>query len=206
MKYNIPPEFKPFMASVKRQCKTYGVELMLAPAKKIVLTDDFEQECSGYFDSDEKVLAVACGKPFIEWFEILIHEFSHMEQWKTDPRWEEWHDYTGHTWGWLSGEKIMNKSQLAKALDKMVEMERDCEMRAVEKIRKWELPIPINRYTKKANTYLYRYYMLPEIKRFPTGIYTDKKLAEMSPDTFKKSYRKVPADMAKHIVKYYSKK
>jgi hypothetical protein len=206
MKYNIPEEFKPFMASVKRQCKTYGVELMLAPAKKIVLTDDFEQECSGYFDSDEKVLAVACGKPFIQWFEILIHEFSHMEQWKTDPRWDEWHDYTGHTWGWLAGEKIMNKSQLAKALDKMVEMERDCEMRAVDKIRKWELPIPINRYTKKANTYLYSYYMLPEIKRFPTGIYYDKKLVEMSPEGFKKSYRKVPADMAKHIVKYYSKK
>lgn len=206
MKYDIPAEFKPFMASVKRQCKTYGVELMLAPCKKIVLTDDFEQECSGYFDSDDRVIAVACGKPFIEWFEILIHEFCHMEQWKTDERWDEWHEHTGHTWGWLAGEKIMNKTQLMKSLDKMVEMERDCEIRAVEKIRKWGLPIAVNRYTKKANIYLYSYYMLPTIKTFPTGIYYDKKLMEMSPEGFKKSYRKVPDDMAKHIVKNYAKK
>jgi hypothetical protein len=87
-----------------------------------------------------------------------------------------------------------------------VELEKDCEMRAVEKIRKWGLPISIKQYIQKANTYLYSYHMLPEMKRFPTGIYTDKKLVDMSPSTFKKSYRKVPDEMRNHILKYYCKK
>jgi hypothetical protein len=100
----------------------------------------------------------------------------------------------------------MNKSQLAKALDKMVEMERDCEMRAVEKIKKWGLPVNLTRYVKKANVYLYSYHMLPILKRFPTGIYTDNNLIEMSPKGFKKTYRDVPKDMADYIVSNYSKK
>ena len=206
MKYDIPEEFKPFMASVKRQCKTYGVELMLSPSKQVVLTDDYVQECSGYFEDTEKVLVVACGKPFNEWGEILIHEFCHMEQWKSDPRWKGWTDAAGKTWEWMSGDIIMNNTQLRNVLDRMVELEKDCEMRAVEKIKKWGLPISITQYVKKANVYLYSYHMLPEIKAFPTGIYTDKKLVEMSPSTFKKSYRKVPDEMRNHILKYYSKK
>lgn len=80
MKYEIPEEFKPFMASVKRQCKAYGIELILSPSKTVVLTDDFSQDCSGYFCDRDKALVVACGKPFNEWIEILIHEFCHMEQ------------------------------------------------------------------------------------------------------------------------------
>ena len=206
MKYDIPEEFKPFIASVKRQCKTYGVELVLSPSKQVVLTDDFVQECSGYFEDLDKVLVVACGKPFSEWGEILIHEFCHMEQWKSDHRWSDWNIHTGRTWEWLAGDLMMNKTQLLNTLDKMVEMEKDCEMRAVEKIRKWGLPISITQYIKKANVYLYSYHMLPEIKRFPTGIYSDRKLIEMSPTGFKKSYRKLPEDMRNHILKYYSKK
>ena len=41
MKYDIPTEFKPFMTSVKRQCKTYGIELVLSPSRNVVLTDDY---------------------------------------------------------------------------------------------------------------------------------------------------------------------
>lgn len=206
MKYDIPEEYRPFIASVKRQCKQYGIELILSPSKHVVLTDDFLQECSGYFCDTDKALVVACGKPFEEWFEILIHEFSHMEQWKSDARWNDWNDATGKTWDWLAGNIMLNKTQLANMLDYMVELEKDCEMRAVEKIKKWGLPINLTRYTKKANVYLYSYHMLPILKRFPTGIYTDKNLIDMSPKGFKKTYRNVPKDMAEYIVANYSKK
>jgi hypothetical protein len=206
MKYDIPPEYKPFIASVKRQCKTYGIELMLAPSKTVVLTDDFSQDCSGYFCDRDKVLAVACGKPFKEWFEILIHEFCHLEQWKTDPRWDKWTDACGKTWDWMGGGVIMNNTQLRNVLDDMVELEKDCEMRAVDKIRKWELPVNITQYVKKANVYLYSYHMLPTIKQFPTGVHSDPALVEMAPKTFKKSYRKVPDDMAKYMVNKYKAK
>lgn len=206
MKYDIPQEYRPFIASVKRQCKTYGIELMLSPSKTVVLTDDFSQDCSGYFCDTDKALVVACGKPFKEWFEILIHEFCHLEQWKTDPRWKKWTDACGKTWEWMSGDTIMNKTQLRNVLDDMIELEKDCEIRAVEKIRKWNLPVNITQYVKKANVYLYSYHMLPEIKKFPTGVHTDINLIEMAPKTFKKSYRKVPDDMANYIIAKYTNK
>lgn len=206
MKYEIPEEFKPFMASVKRQCKAYGIELVLSPSKTVVLTDDFSQDCSGYFCDRDKALVVACGKPFNEWFEILIHEFCHMEQWKNDDRWTKWGTACEKTWDWVSGSIMLNKTQLANIMDDMVELEKDCELRAVEKIKKWNLPINMTRYIKKANVYLYSYHMLPILKRFPTGIYTDKVLIDMAPKGFKKTYRDVPKNMAKHMLENYAKK
>lgn len=206
MKYEIPPEFKPFMASVKRQCKAYGIELILSPSNTVVLTDDFSQNCSGYFCETDKALVVACGKPFEQWIEILVHEFCHMEQWKTDERWKKWGDACGKTWDWIAGDVMLNNTQLTNLLDNMVELEKDCEMRAIEKIRKWKLPINMTRYIKKANVYLYSYHMLPIIKRFPTGIHSDPVLVDMSPKGFKKSYRAVPEDMANYIIENYAKK
>ena len=97
----------------------------------------------------------------------------------------------------------MNNTQLRNVLDNMVELEKDCEMRAVEKIRKWDLPISVQKYVQKANVYLYSYHMLPVIKRFPTGVHSDAVLIDMAPKTFKKSYRKVPDDMAKYMVAKY---
>jgi len=206
MKYNIPSEFKPFLNSVKRQCKTYGIELMLSPSKNVILTDDFQQECSGYFDEEDKVLVVACGKPVNEWMQILVHEFCHMEQWKSDDRWEVWADACGKLWAWMDGTSIMNKSQLSKVLDGMIELEKDCEMRAVEKIEKWGLPIDTELYTKRANCYLYSYGLMDKLKRFPTGVYNDETLIEMMPIKFQKSYKKVSRAIEEHMVSVYAKK
>jgi hypothetical protein len=206
MKYNIPSEFKPFLNSVKRQCKTYGVELMLSPSKNVILTDDFLQECSGYFEDTEKVLVVACGKPTHEWMQILVHEFCHMEQWKSDDRWDKWADACGKLWAWMDGTSIMNKSQLSKVLDDMIELEKDCEMRSVEKIEKWGLPIDTELYTRRANCYLYSYGLMDKLKRFPTGVYTNEVLVNMMPSKFQKSYKKVPRVIEEYMVNMYAKK
>lgn len=206
MKYNIPEEFKPFVDSVKRQCKRYGIELVLAPSKSVVLTDDFLQDCHGYFCDTDKALVVACGRPFNEWVEILVHEFCHMEQWKSDPRWEKWIDSTSKTWDWLAGDVMMNNTQVWNMLDNMIELEKDCEMRSIAKIKQWGLPINKTRYVKKANIYLYSYSMLPKIKKFPTGVHSDPVLIEMSPKRFRKSYKDVPKEMADYIIEKYTNK
>ena len=48
--------------------------------------------------------------------------------------------------------------------------------------------------------------MLPEIKKFPTGVHSDSILVDMAPKSFKKSYRKVPDDMANYIIAKYTDK
>jgi hypothetical protein len=203
MKYEIPQEFKPFVAYVRRMCKTHKVELMMSPSKTVVLTDNFSADCSGYFDDVDKVMAVACGKPFKDWIEILVHEFSHMQQWLDDDRWEHWTDCCGELWSWLDKEKIMNNSQLKYVIDGMIELERDCEVRALDNITKWKLPINKSEYKRKANLYLYSYRMMPILRKFPSGIYDNKTLVSMCPPRMLKKYNKIPEHIEKAILDRY---
>ena len=204
MKYDIPDEFKPFVSNVKRRCKANGIELVLSPSRSVVLTDTFSSDCSGYFDSGDKVLVVACGKPFDQWIEILVHEYSHMEQWMLDPRWEHWTDCCLALWDWMDRSKLMNNSQLNQVIDGMIELERDCEVRALNNIEKWNLPINKSRYKRKANLYLYCYRMMPELKKFPTGVYDNKHILEMCPPRMMKKYNKVPEQIREAILRIYS--
>lgn len=204
MKYDIPHDFKPFVAYVKRMCKVKGIELMLSPSKTVVVTDTFSTDCSGYFDEQDKVLAVACGKPFEQWIEILVHEFAHMQQWLHDERWEYWTQCCLDLWMWLDKEKIMNNSQLKSVIDGMIDLERDCEIRALGLINKWKLPINKSAYKRKANLYLYSYRMMPMLKKFPTGIYTNESLVSMCPSRMLKKYDKVPDIISDTIIRIYS--
>jgi hypothetical protein len=203
MKYDIPQEFKPFVAYVRRMCKIHKVELMMSPSKTVVLTDNFSADCSGYFDDVDKVMAVACGKPFKDWIEILVHEFSHMQQWLDDDRWEHWTDCCGELWTWLDKEKIMNNNQLKAVIDGMIDLERDCEVRALDNITKWKLPINKSEYKRKANLYLYSYRMMPILRKFPSGIYDNKSLIAMCPPRMLKKYNKIPEHIEKAILDRY---
>lgn len=203
MNYDIPKEYKPFIAYIKRMCTMRGIELMMSPSKTVVITDSFSADCSGYFDSDDKVLAVACGKPFEDWIEILIHEYAHMQQWLTDDRWDKWTDACGNLWAWLDKEKIMNSTQLKSVIDDMIELERDCEERALEIMSKWKLKINKSQYKRKSNLYLYSYRLIPILKKFPSGIYDNKQILSMCPTRMSKKYEKVPIAIEELIFKLY---
>lgn len=204
MKYDIPPEFKQFVAHVRRRCSANRIELVLSPSRNVVITDSFSTDCSGYFDDVNRTLVVACGKPFKDWIEILVHEYSHMQQWLSDERWSHWSDCCLDLWSWLDGEKVMNTQQLTKVIDGMIELERDCEVRALENIRYWNLPINKSRYSRKANLYLYSYRAMPIMKKFPTGLYENKELISMCPTRIKKNYNVIPQEVLDLIVKTYT--
>jgi hypothetical protein len=204
MKYDIPEEYKQFVAYVKRRCKIKGIELMLSPSRNVVITDSFSTDCSGYFDDVNKVLVVACGRPFNEWIEILIHEYSHMQQWTSDDRWTHWTDCCLDLWAWLDKEKTMNGTQLGKVLDGMVDLERDCELRAIENIKKWKLPINKAQYQRKANLYLYSYRLMAQLKKFPSGIYDNKEIVAMCPSRIVGNKSSVPDNIAKAILNKYT--
>jgi hypothetical protein len=98
----------------------------------------------------------------------------------------------------------MNTQQLTKVIDGMIELERDCEVRALENIRYWKLPINKARYGRKANLYLYSYRAMPIMKTFPTGLYDNKELIKMCPTLIKKNYNVVPQEVLDLIVKTYT--
>lgn len=199
MRYDIPDEFKAFVNNVKRRCKAHRVELMLCPSRTVVLTDSYETDCSGYFDDEDKALVVACGKPFEDWIEILVHEYSHMEQWLNDKRWGGWIECCIKLWAWVDKDIELTDEELSSVIESMIELERDCELRALYNIQKWMLPINKSRYMRKANLYLYSYMMLPEIKTFPSGIYDNYDLVNMCKPRIFKKYNKVPDDIRERI-------
>lgn len=199
MKYDVPHEFKQFVAHVKRRCTVNGIELMMSPSRNVVLTDSFSADCSGYFDEVNKVLVVACGKPFKDWIEVMVHEYSHMEQWMTDERWGHWTDCCLDLWDWLDGDIELNEHQMKGMIDGMIDLERDCEVRALQNIRKWKLPINKARYAKKANLYLYSYRVLPIIRKFPTGLYDNTELLNLCATRILKRHDTVP-DMVKDLI------
>lgn len=203
MKYDIPDEFKQFVANVKRQCTRHKIELMMSPSRTVVITDSYSTDCSGYFDDVDMVLVVACGKPFKEWIEVLIHEYSHMQQWEDDNRWDKWTDCCGKLWEWIDHDIELEDDELNDVINGMIELERDCELRALENIEKWNLPINKSMYKRRANLYLYSYRMLPKIKKFPTGIYTNTDLVQMCAPRINKNYNMIPDNIEKEILRLY---
>lgn len=204
MKYDIPDEFKIFVQNVKRRCKANNIELVLSPSRAVVLTDSFSTDCAGYFDDSDRVLAVACGKPFDQWIEILIHEYSHMEQYLHDERWAYWGDCCAKMWEWLDNELELDDETLLYVVNGMIDLERDCELRALANIIKWDLPINKSRYQRKANLYLYSYRLMPITKKFPTGIYENEDLIKLCPKTISKKVAEVPENVKKLILKLYT--
>lgn len=193
---SVPNEYKKFVQSVRRKCKYHGIKLILSPSKRVVLTEDYENECSGYFDEVSKCLVVAAGMPVESWLQTFVHESSHMDQWISDDRWVGWAEMCGKMWSYMDGTLLLNKSQLNKVIDGMIELELDCEIRSIEKIKKWGLPIDIDEYIRKANVYLYSYRLMGEYKVFPNGIYNDPVLINSAPKVFQADYKHIPKKLA----------
>lgn len=200
----IPSEYKKFVDSVKRKCKYHGIKLVLSPSRYVIFTDDYKNECAGYFADDDKLLVVACGKPAEEWIQILVHESCHMDQWiQNDPRLEEWGNACISYSQYLQGNKILNKAQLRSVEDKLIELELDCEIRSVAKIKKWGLPISIEKYIKEANVYILSYRIQGQYKKFPVGLSKDKQLVEAAPKVFLKSYQQIPTKLSKELHRFF---
>jgi len=108
---------KEVLAEVAAECIANRVSLILGAKRKLVL-DGEGLGCSGYFDSEDRVLAVATGRS--EWFETLLHEYGHMCQWRDDPSGfdDDWDEYF---WDWLVGDKELTQRQLRKAVNQVRE-------------------------------------------------------------------------------------
>lgn len=104
---------------------------------------------SGYFDQDKKILAVAQGRN--DWLDVFVHESCHMDQFlENSPVWVDGVNSVDRYFDWL-GDKDIADHVTHTTRAGLIEF--DCEKRPVEKIKKYQLPIDIPTYTKKANAY-----------------------------------------------------
>jgi len=189
-----------FLEIVKKECDAAGVKYLFPETNKVDYPGVGNIQASGYFDDKiGPTLACAIGKPEKDWYEILIHESCHMDQWKEkDPLWLAQYskgiDCDKGMDEWLSG-KDFHPDEYTYCIQTMQSLEIDCEKRAVRKILDLGLGIDTVRYIKRANAYLFFYDIILETRKWSdVAPYDVEEIINAMPGYFLKDedYRNMP--------------
>lgn len=191
MSLNHPGIIK-FKKDLKKKCKLHGIKLKLINKPSITFSATSNMQISGYFDSYNNELAVAIKKNTIEWLEILIHESCHLDQCIENCKVWKNNDHDGIDAStlidlWLGKKIDLNKLQLNSMINLIIELERDCDIRAIKKMKHYKLQdiIDIPTYTQKSNSYHLSYVAVKKLRRWNKPM--------------KSPY------MIEHVFKYFSK-
>lgn len=188
---------------IRKYATKHGVKLSLEKSQRVVAKGE-TCECNGYFDAEDKLMVVAIDKPKNEWLPILIHESCHLDQFiDNNYLWQKWS--VGYTmfFDWLGGGVELDNKTLKLCAQDIIDCEKDCEMRTIKKIKKYNLDINVRDYIRGANIYLYSFKYMMLSKKWKDGIYLNKELISHSPSTFQKSYMIIPNELNKLFTKFY---
>lgn len=141
-----------FLGDLTSICYENRINLILKNKKSI-------NKCSGSFDGETLNIALNSSNgdhPTI--MGIIVHESCHVDQHLEGINiWNDSIFNSGDMWTLYSQNKIGKTKRLKKYFKTLLEIELDCEKRAVKKIIKYNLPLNISNYIKMANVYLYSY-------------------------------------------------
>jgi hypothetical protein len=171
---------------------------------------------NGFFDSECREFSVAIGKPFNQWLKTFIHESCHFDQWKEGS--DEWADFDkldkdeDLLWDWVNHKVDLNTAKdpidLGQRLKKVAqvtrEVERDCEMRAIQKIKDYNLNISLTDYARQGWAYITFYdYMLESRAWYVIGKepYNNESLKALMPSTLEKIGISILTDEMREIYK-----
>ena len=201
---------KEFINHIRQDARKYDVKVYLSKGKYILCGDgDDAVRVSGDFNEEKMRIGCATNKPFEKWISILVHEYSHFEQWKDQcPAWVNGFEENGKesfddVCAWIKGKKFSER-HIKKCIAKARNLELDCERRTVKNIKKFNLPINLDNYIRGANAYIYFYnYMLLRRTWYKTGKepYAIKEVCSQMPTVLKRSYESIP----KKYVELYDK-
>ena len=147
------------------------------------LVDEEELPCSGYFDEDSLVVATK-KKNKMEWVSTLLHESCHMDQFLEKSKIYISDDCgLDIVEGWINNKKY-SEDRVLKGFYNTILLELDCEIRTIKKIKKYKLPIKIDRYTQEANAYIFSYVYAYTSKKWYKAPYENKRIVNSMPKTF----------------------
>jgi hypothetical protein len=173
---------------------------------QIKLINKFEHtnmfEADGMFDDDLLLFIVVVADKTEEWFPIFIHEYCHFKQWKEKKFTnKEWINTFTKLYKWIdSGEELDKKEQVLYAR-RARRAELDCEKRAVEEIKKYNLPINIDKYIQTANAYVFSYNFLVEGNKKLYGTGFNENVTDTMPKKFLSRYDRIPRKYREAIIK-----
>lgn len=180
-----------FINHVEADTRSHGIELRFVPSSIVSLPDDPAYECAGYFIAyPQKLLVVATNKSRDEWLSVLAHEYSHFRQWVDGASvWHENHvkGLDGEAWldDWINRRVELDEHEVHSFMRSALHVELDAEVRALEYIRGFALPLCTEMYAKKANASLYYYSIIPKTRRW----------FDVNPFDIEPLYSKMPSDL-----------
>lgn len=202
----VSQEYRGVIRSIRRKAKRNGVKVRF-DLNDIVYVDKHDKTGSAgfFYEGTPLQLAVGIGKPFDKWISVLLHESSHMDQFfdrkLTVEKRKLWEDGCIGFFEWLAGNRQCNQKQLDAVTKAIVDCERDCEIRTVEKIKHWGLPINLEEYIKKANTYLFGYELVKQTRTWHNELYNYEDVWKEAPTDFYNDYSIIPANLRKALEK-----
>ena len=115
-----------------------------------------DSSISGYFSHEEKAIVLNSKKPFLD---LLVHEYNHFRQAVEIPdQFHEWLDGSVPIWDWMDGSyEFPSPKDKNYAFNCIINLERDCEIRSINMIQEYSLPIDIGEYSKIAWIYINYY-------------------------------------------------
>lgn len=151
-----------FVVSVLEFCECYNITFRAEDADMLV------GSYAGFFCGETKELAVAVGKPVVDWLPVLVHEFSHAQQYIDTPElFLELDAGTEEFFAWSESAR-QPVIDVQCALMKCLFVESECEQRTVKNIKKYALQGIIDpvEYAKKANAYVTFYKYVAETREW----------------------------------------
>jgi hypothetical protein len=160
-----------------------------------------KSKCSGLFymdANDNPILKIAKGgSEEEEWFGILLHEYCHFLQWRDDSK--IWNNFCDHDVTY--SEIIIKPEKYKKELQALMELEINCEKRAVNIIKSNNL-FNHKEYVQCANAILYKYAFLHKYHKWPDNNKKYHRIKEHCPNKILKSYKEY-LNIPEKIVQYY---
>lgn len=179
---------------VRKHCNEYGIKLIEGNGLNI----NYEGRCSGVFDSENAIIKIAKNNKYK--LSVLVHEYCHFLQFIENKNWDcDGTDPSIILSDYLKGVNF-SSDLLENARKQIILMERDCDIRSVNMIKKWKLPININLYIKQSNAYAYSYFYTFEKRKWLGNIWKNKKILDIMPSHFRcRTWEFIPVGIKKEF-------
>lgn len=194
-----------FVELVKLHTSAYDVKVKLHKLTNIFCDG---VRVSGFFSESGKLDVAAKNR---SWFGIFVHEYGHFRQWiEYCPVWKHY-DRTVKKWDdWVARKVDMSKERIQIEFKAVRDLELDCEKRAVEMMKQFNLPIDIKEYIKGANAYIFFHAYVQKNRQWcdKKSPYKVQAILDLMPTKFLKNheYNKMPPGFEELITKHCVKR
>lgn len=174
---------KNLISTLRQNVEDYDGEIIFLKGS----TCGGKTKCSGifYFDSEDRPIIKVATNKFKnkqEWLGTLVHEYCHFEQWKNNIR--VWSNYDAN--GVPLENILWTPKKFKKELIDMINLELDCEKKAVKIISKNQL-FNISKYIITANAVLFKYVYAYHFGKWPEKSIKSKEILDICPQKLLKS-------------------